>query len=109
MTKRVISNKFIDLNDQEYQTYQKIIEGYDPKFHAETFFDGLFESDNNGMILFVQPPSKKQFTMECYMFLISVMHSQHLRQFRKVIDDEILFLNKKVNDAIEKISATKPT
>lgn len=77
---RIIDNKRIDLTNSEHQLYKEICEFYDKgMFKGEDLFKDLFETDSNGIIIFLRPPKDKAyFSMEVYMFLMSVMVHQHL-------------------------------
>jgi len=76
---RVIDNKRIDLTDSEFKLYQEICKSYDrPNFDGKDLFQGLFETDGQGRIVFLIPPKSKYTSMEVYMFLVNVMVHQHL-------------------------------
>lgn len=79
MTLRIIDNKRVDLTDSEFQLYQEICKAYNtPNRKGEDYFKELFETDKNGIIIFLKPPTKAYSSMECYMFLVNVMIHQHL-------------------------------
>lgn len=73
---RIIDNKKIDLTQHEWDTYQAILKSYDQG--AELFKD-LFETDENGIIIFLKPPSKRFTSLEVITFLQSTMLHQHIR------------------------------
>ena len=76
---RIIDNKRVDLTDSEFKLYQEICRSYDtPKFKGEDLFKDLFETDRNGIIIFLRPPTKTYTSMEAYMFLVNIMIHQHL-------------------------------
>ena len=76
---RIIDNKRIDLTNDEFSLYEKICRSYDqPNFKGEYLFEELFESDNNGFITFLKPPTNYT-TPEVIFFLINIMVHQHLR------------------------------
>lgn len=76
---RLIDHKRIDLTESEWRLYQEICRSYDtPKFKGEDLFKDLFETDKNGVIIFLKPPTKTYTSMEVYMFLVNVMVHQHL-------------------------------
>lgn len=76
---RIIDNKRISLTDAEFKLYQEICRSYDtPNFKGEDLFKDLFETDKNGIVIFLRPPAKQYTSMEVYMFLVSVMIHQHL-------------------------------
>ena len=81
MTLRIIDHKRIDLTSDEYDLYLKIVASYTnpPYQKGEDLFIDLFETDDNGLIIFLKPPSKRQTSMEIFLFLSSLMLQQHLR------------------------------
>lgn len=75
---RVITNKRIDLTDDEWIMFQKICDSY-KSYGGEVLFEDLFETDRNGLIQFLKPPSKRQTSLEIFLFLVSVFNHQHIR------------------------------
>ncbi len=55
---KIIDSKRVDMTHDEYQMYQNICESYDnpPSQKGKDLFIDLFETDENGLILFVKPP-----------------------------------------------------
>lgn len=86
---RIIDHKKIDLTNDEWNTYQEILKSYDERIKPETLFHDLFETDNDGIIIFLKPPKQKYFTMEVFMFLMSIFEHQHIRQMYKKVDEAI--------------------
>ena len=97
---RVIDNKRVDLTDSEFKLYQEICLSYDrPNFEGKDLFKGLFETDKNGIIIFMVPPKSKYTSMEVYMFLVSVMIHQHLGTACEHVDKLVLNLDAKLKAA----------
>lgn len=87
---RVIDYKKIDLTEDEWQMYNKICRSYDrPNFKGEDLFSDLFETDDDGIIIFLKPPSKMYTSMEVFLFLMSLMQHQHLRRMEKRVEDAL--------------------
>jgi hypothetical protein len=79
VTIRIIDNKKIELTDDEFSLYNEICKSYDNAHRrGKDLFEALFETDDNGVIIFLRPPTKKYSSMEVYMFLVGVMVHQHL-------------------------------
>jgi hypothetical protein len=96
LVKKIIDNKTVLLTQDEYKYYQKLCREYDrPNFKGEQLFVDHFESSDDGIILFVKPPSKKFSSLEVYCFLVSLMVNQHLR----IAHDQV---NTLVREASEK-------
>lgn len=86
--KRVVDHKQVEMTDQEWNMYQAICESYDrPNFKGMDLFQGLFDVNGDGIIIFVHPPTKNYSSMEVYLFLISLMNNQHLRNCHEQVDN----------------------
>jgi len=82
---RIIDNKAIDLTDEEFSLYQKICAGYP---QGQDLFRGLFETDDDGCIIFIYPPTKP-ISMEVIIFIQNTMISQNLRRIYKEHDQAL--------------------
>ena len=79
--------------------YQKIVKSYTTLTNrGEDLFIDLFESDDNGIIIFLKPPSKRQTSLEVFLFLMSIMQHQHLRLMQKQVDDLCVQVREKLKD-----------
>lgn len=80
MSVRVVDNKKLDMTEDEWNLYQKIVQSYTKDMNkGEDLFRDLFETDGNGIIIFLKPPSKFRTSFEVFLFLMSLMQHQHLR------------------------------
>lgn len=97
MTIRVIDNKKVEMTEDEWAMYQKIVRSYtDLTGKGEDLFIDLFETDNAGTIIFLRPPSKRRTSLEVFLFLMSLMQHQHLRLMHAQVDEAIADLRKAV-------------
>jgi hypothetical protein len=81
---RIIDNKKVCITDDEFRFYNNLCREYDrPNFKGESLFVDHFESDDDGIIVFVKPPSKRYSSLEVYTFIVSLMVNQHLRVMRE--------------------------
>ena len=95
----VIDNKRVDLTNDEIQMYQKIVASYTSLTNkGEDLFSDLFETDENGIIIFLKPPSKRYTSFEVFLFLMSVMQQQHLRLMYKKVDELCVEVRDKFKD-----------
>lgn len=95
----IIDNKKIDMTSDEWAMYEKIVKSYTSLTNrGEDLFIDLFESDDNGIIIFLKPPSKRQTSFEVFLFLMSLMQHQHLRLMQKQIDDLCDQVREKIKD-----------
>lgn len=98
MSYRVIDNKKIDMSQDEWDMYEKIVKSYtDLHNKGEDLFTDLFETDDHGIIIFLKPPSKRQTSFEVIIFLMALMQHQHLRLMHAQVDDIVGQLKKKIN------------
>jgi hypothetical protein len=96
---QIIDNKKLDMTSDEWVMYQKIVKSYTSLTNrGEDLFIDLFESDDNGIIMFLKPPSKRQTSLEVFLFLMSLMQHQHLRLMQKQVDDLCVQVREKLQD-----------
>ena len=96
--KRPVALKALEMKDDEYSLYQKIVASYTTNTNkGEELFYDLFETDGDGNIVFLKPPSKKQTSMEVFLFLMSLMEQQHIRLMYRHVED----ICKQVKDKFE--------
>lgn len=99
MSMRIIDKKKIDLTEDEWNMYLKIVESYTqpPYQKGEDYFIDLFETDNDGIIIFLKPPSQRQVSLEIFLFMMSVMQHQHLRVMYKQVDELCKKMEEKIS------------
>jgi|SRR5579885_738923 hypothetical protein len=98
MSIRVVDNKKVEMTEDEWSMYQKIVRSYTtPTNKGEDLFIDLFETNDEGTILFLKPPSKRQTSFEVFLFLMSLMQHQHLRLMYKRVDEAIAQLKESPN------------
>ena len=96
---KIIDNKKIEMTDDEWTMYEKIVKSYTTSTNkGEDLFIDLFETDENGVIIFLKPPSKRQTSFEVFLFLMAIMQHQHLRQLHQQVDDLCAQLKEKFKD-----------
>ena len=99
---RIIDNKKIEMTQNEWDLYSEICRSYDrPSFKGEELFRDLFESDDNGIIIFLRPPSNRHISMEVFMFMSIIMTHQHLRLMHNQVDNLCDELRGKVSKLTE--------
>jgi hypothetical protein len=97
MSIRIVNNKKLDMTNDEWDMYQKIVVSYTtPTNKGEDLFIDLFETDNNGIIVFLRPPSRRQTTFEVFLFLMALFQHQHLRLMHSQIDDMCVQIKEKL-------------
>lgn len=69
------------MTDDEFKMYENIVKSYTTANNkGEDLFIDLFESNNEGIITFLIPPSKRQTSLEIFLFLMSLQQHQSLRK-----------------------------
>jgi hypothetical protein len=87
---QIIDNKKVEMTPDEHQLYQKIVKSYTNMTNkGEDLFIDLFETDDDGVIIFLKPPSKRQTSFEVFLFLMALMQHQHLRIMRRQVDEAL--------------------
>jgi hypothetical protein len=100
---RAVGNKRLELSDSEFEYYCSLKEQF-----GGSEFIGLFKTDKNGIITFVNPPVNKNVPLGVIFFLLNVMMNQRIRvldkKINKVLDLEIKVDNFfQVNNIVERI------
>lgn len=104
MTFRVIDNKKVDMTDDEYNEYIKICRAYDKPFcKGEELFRGLFETNDDGMIIYIKSLGNRQFTFEVIFFIMNLMQNQWLRAMAVKVNNKLAEIEQRMA-AIEKKS-----
>jgi hypothetical protein len=93
---RIVDNKKIDMTQDEWQMFENICSAHQP--YGKDLFKGLFETDEEGIIVYLVPPAKK-FSLEVIIFLQNLMLHQHLRKIYKEHDDAM----KEIKQALEEL------
>lgn len=92
---RIVCNKKLDMTDDEFKMYENIVKSYTTANNkGEDLFIDLFESNDEGIITFLIPPSKRQTSLEIFLFLMSLQQHQSLRK----MFNEVEFLIKQVKE-----------
>jgi hypothetical protein len=100
MSIRIIDNKKLDMTEDEWKMYNQICRSYDRQsFKGEELFKDLFETDDNGTVVYLRPPSNRHTSMEVIFFMSNLMTHQHLRIMHNQVDN----LCKEVKEKIEKM------
>lgn len=103
MSFRVIDNKKVDMTNDEWLMYEKIVKSYTTLTNkGEDLFIDLFEVDENGIIIFLKPPSKRQTSFEVFLFLMSLFQHQHLRLMYNQVADICNQMKEKMREFDEK-------
>lgn len=100
---KIIDNKKISLTTEEWEMYQSICRSYDrPNFKGEELFKDLFESNDEGIITFLKPPSSRFTSMEVFLFVVAIFQHQHMRQMYNQLQGLM-------GEVRSKLSEIKPT
>ena len=104
MAIKIIDNKKIEMTEDEWLSYRDICRSYDrPNFKGEELFKDLFETDDNGIIVFLRPPSTRHTSMEVFLFVSIIMQQQQMRLFAKRFDALCEEVREKVENHIKKL------
>ena len=96
---RVVDNKKVEMTEDEWKMYDRIVKSYTTATNkGEDLFKDLFETDANGIIVFLKPPSTFRTSFEVFLFLMSIMQHQHLRLMHQQVDDLCQQVKEKLKD-----------
>jgi hypothetical protein len=99
MTIHVVDKKKLEMTEDEWSMYQKIVQSYTTATNkGEDLFIDLFETDEKGIIIFLKPPSKFRTSFEVFLFLMSLMQHQHLRLMHQQVDEVCKEMREKISD-----------
>lgn len=99
MSIRIVDNKKVEMTDDEWLLYQKIVKSYTSLTNkGEDMFIDLFEADDHGIILFLKPPSKRQTSFEVFLFLMALQQQQHIRLMYQQVDDVCAQMKAKIKE-----------
>jgi hypothetical protein len=99
MTLRIVNNKRLDMTEDEWTMYQKIVKSYTTANNkGDDLFIDLFETDDRGIITFLKPPTTRRTTLEVFLFLMALFQHQHLRLMQDQIDDMCQQVKKKLGE-----------
>lgn len=107
MTIRIVDNQKLEMSDEEWALYQKIVASYTTQYqNGQDLFIDLFESNDNGIIILLKSPSKRHTSFEVFLFLIALMNHQHLRVMYAMVEDACAQMKNKMIE-IEELSKKK--
>jgi hypothetical protein len=105
MSIRIVNNKKLEMSNDEYSMYQSICASYDDgNTRGSDLFIDLFETDDDGIIVFLKPPSKRATSLEVFLFLVSLMTQQHLRVMYSQVGSMASDMKNKLKEYDEKLS-----
>ena len=55
--------------------------------------------DNDGIIIFLKPPSKRQVSLEIFLFMVAVFQHQHMRK----LEDQVNGVCKRMEDKLKEL------
>jgi hypothetical protein len=101
---RIIDNKKIEMTNDEWNMFEDICHSYTTSsFRGEDLFTELFETDEDGVIIFLKPPREKRTTLEAWLFMAAVYQHQHIRILYHHVDSKI----KEMNVALAEVKQLK--
>jgi len=78
---RAVDNKRLDLNNEEYEYYLRLVETF-----GDSDFTNLFTTDKNGQITSITPPIDRHISLGVIFFILNVMMNQRLRTLGSLIE-----------------------
>ena len=96
------------MSESEWEMYQKIVKSYTTLSNkGEDMFIDLFETNDDGIIMFLKPPSKRHTSLEVFLFLMSLFQHQHTRLMYAQVDDVCAQMREKMAEIDAKLTKKK--
>lgn len=100
---KIIANKRVEITPDEFAIYEQICAGYPD---GKNLFQGLFETNDEGIITCLIPP-KKKFAMDIVIYLQNLIVQQHLRLIYQEHNEALKELKALMTEASKLISELK--
>lgn len=103
--KKVIDHKKIDMIDEEWEYYKKLINSFSSSSEnsGSEYFRDTFDTDENGYIYIIRPPLGKPLPWAVILFLQNLMINQQERKRDEIFKNKI----KEVDNLIMKLKEMK--
>jgi hypothetical protein len=83
----IIDYKKVDMTSEEEVYYKRLVEEFTlGMVNGKDQFRDLFDVDDDGIIIMIHPPIKRQVGWGVLFFIQNLMISQHLRKMEKRIE-----------------------
>lgn len=102
---KIIDHKKVEMTSDEFKMYEKICKTYDnpPSQKGKDLFMDLFETDDDGLIVFLKPPGERVCSFEVYLFVVNLMVSQHLKSGYKKIDERLAAAEARIDAKLKEL------
>lgn len=99
--KRVIDYKKIDMSNDEWIYYQKLIKTFSTNDSSGSqYFHDLFDADDDGYIYMIHPPFGREIPWAVIMFLQNLMINQHERKRDRIFENKLQEFEDKIKEKI---------
>jgi len=86
MVLQVIDHKSVDMTDEEYAYYKKLVGEFTiGTANGKDQFRDLFDVDGDGCITFIHPPIRKEIGWGVLFFVQDLMINQRLRRMERQV------------------------
>jgi len=95
----IIDHKKIDMSPEDWDRYRKIVKSYTTvDIKGEDLFVDLFETNNDGIIITIKPPSNRRTSFEIFFFIIAIYQHQHMNLIHEQVDDLCAQIKEKIKE-----------
>jgi hypothetical protein len=107
---RIVNNKKVEMTNDEFAEFKAICLNYERKnYKGEEIFSGKFETNDDGMIVFIKSyHGNTPMSFEGMFFLMNLSQNQWLRAMTTLINDNInrneALLNEKIQELDMKLA-----
>lgn len=90
------------MTNDEWILYQNIVRSYTVgQNKGEDLLIDLFHTNEQGLIVLLKPPSKRQTSLEIFLFLMTLQQNQQLR----LMENQMIDMANQLKDKIKEIDA----
>lgn len=91
MSRQIIDHKSIDMMDEEYAYYKKLVVEFTVGMvNGKDQFHDLFDVDDDGCITFIHPPIRKETAWGVLFFVQNLMINQRIRRMERQVNEWIV-------------------
>ena len=92
------------MTNEEYNEYVQICRSYDrPHFKGEELFKNLFETNDEGMIVYIRSIGHTQISFEVILFIMNLMQNQWLRLMTSKANETLSIYQKKMEEKLAEL------
>jgi len=86
MTRQIVDHKSVDMTEDEFTYYRKLVGEFTiGMLNGKDQFHDLFDVDEDGCIMSIHPPIRKEIGWGVLFFVQNLMINQRLRRIERLV------------------------